>query len=56
MLFSIVATALLVWYLLKIAKETNSIVIKADALHYKTDLLSNGVILISLILVSWDGG
>jgi len=55
MLFSIVATALLVWYLLKIAKETNSIVIKADALHYKTDLLSNGVILISLILVSWTG-
>jgi len=53
MLFSIVVTALLVWYLLKIAKETNNIVIKADALHYKTDLLSNGVILASLLLVSW---
>ncbi len=45
----------MVWYPSKDAKETNSIVIKADALHYKTDLLSNGVILISLILVSWTG-
>jgi cation diffusion facilitator family transporter len=53
MLFSIVVTALLVWYLLKIAKETDNIVIKADALHYKTDLLSNGVILASLLLVNW---
>jgi cation diffusion facilitator family transporter len=53
MLFSIVVTALLVWYLLKIAKETDNIIIKADALHYKTDLLSNGVILASLLLVNW---
>jgi len=51
MLFSIVVTYLLVNYLLKIAKETDNIVIKADALHYKTDLWSNGVILLALILV-----
>jgi len=55
MVFSIIATALLVWYLLRIAERTNNIVIKADALHYKTDLLSNGVILLSLLLVSWTG-
>ena len=51
MLFSIVMTYLLVQYLMKIAKETNSIVIKADALHYKTDLWSNAAVLLSLALV-----
>ena len=51
MLFSIVVTYLLVIYLMKIAKETDSIVIKADALHYKTDLWSNAAVLLSLGLV-----
>jgi len=53
MLFSIGVTFLLVEYLLRVAKKTNNIVIKADALHYKTDLISNGVILLSLVLVYW---
>ena len=51
MLFSIAITYLLVQYLMKIAKNTQSIVIKADALHYKTDLWSNAAVLLSLILV-----
>jgi len=51
MIFSLVVTYLLVQYLMKIAKETNSIVIKADALHYKTDLWSNAAVLLSLGLV-----
>ena len=51
MLFSIVVTFLLVQYLLKVAKETDNIVIKADALHYKTDLWSNGAVLVALGLV-----
>lgn len=55
MLFSIVVTYLLVKYLLRIAKETDNIVIKADALHYKTDLWSNAVILLALILVYATG-
>ena len=57
MVFSIVVTYALVKYLLKIAKETDNIVIKSDALHYQTDLWSNGVILVSLLLVwltGWD--
>jgi len=44
-------TYLLVQYLMKISKETGSIVIKADALHYKTDLWSNAAVLLSLGLV-----
>jgi cation diffusion facilitator family transporter len=51
MLFSIGVTFLLVEYLLGVAEKTNNIVIKSDALHYKTDLISNGVILLSLLIV-----
>lgn len=51
MVFSIIVTFLLVAYLSSVAKKTNNIVIKSDALHYKTDLWSNGVILLSLFLV-----
>ncbi len=51
MVFSIIVTFLLVMYLSSVAKKTDNIVIKSDALHYKTDLWSNGVILLSLFLV-----
>ena len=55
MVVSIVITYFLVMYLLKIAKETDNIVIKADALHYKTDLWSNAAVLIALGLVALTG-
>jgi cation diffusion facilitator family transporter len=55
MLLSIVITWFLVRYLLKVAKETDNIVIKSDALHYQTDLLSNGAVLLSLALVYISG-
>ena len=57
MVLSIIITFGLVKYLLKVAKETDNLVIKSDALHYQTDLWSNGVILLALIIVSvtgWD--
>ncbi len=55
MFFSIVVTYFLVQYLLSIAKETDNLVIKADALHYKTDLWSNAAVLVALGLVSLTG-
>ena len=55
MLFSIIATFFLVRYLLRISKETGNVVIKADALHYQTDLWSNGAVLVALVLVSLTG-
>jgi cation diffusion facilitator family transporter len=55
MIFSIAVTFLLVEYLLGVAEKTDNIVIKSDALHYKTDLLSNGVILFSLMIVYFTG-
>ena len=55
MSISIVITYFLVQYLLKIAKETDNLVIKADALHYKTDLWSNAAVLVALGLVYVTG-
>ena len=55
MLISIVTTFFLVKYLEKIAKETDNLVIKSDALHYKTDLFSNGAVLLALFLVWLTG-
>ena len=51
MIISLFITIGLVIYLNKIAKDTNNMVIKADALHYKTDVYSNGAVLVSLLLV-----
>jgi len=51
MLASIVITAALVLYLNLVAKKTGSMVIRSDALHYKTDLYSNGAILLSLVII-----
>jgi cation diffusion facilitator family transporter len=55
MVISIVVTWFLVKYLEKVAKDTDSIVVKSDALHYKADLLSNGAVLVALFLVSITG-
>ena len=46
--FSIFATLLLVWYQGRVIEQTDSPAIKADRLHYQTDLLMNFAILISL--------
>lgn len=51
MLASIIITGGLVIYLNYVAKKTGSMVIRSDALHYKTDLYSNGAILISLVVI-----
>lgn len=53
MIISLVVTIALVLYLNYVAKETNSMVIKADALHYKTDVLSNIAVLVSLFVVQF---
>lgn len=53
MIFSLFLTTALVLYLNYIAKKSNNLVIKADALHYKTDILSNAAVLIALVLVHW---
>ncbi|MFA5215605.1 cation diffusion facilitator family transporter [Sulfuricurvum sp.] len=52
MIASIIITAGLVLFLNYVAKKTGNMVIQADALHYKTDLLSNGAVLASLAFIA----
>jgi len=51
MVISFVITMFLVMFLTYVAKKTDSMVIRADALHYKTDFFSNGAILIALAVI-----
>ncbi|MDB5048309.1 MAG: cation diffusion facilitator family transporter [Fibrobacteres bacterium] len=55
MAFSLLITAALVAYLKKRAEESPSLIIRADTLHYQTDLLSNGGILVALLLIRLTG-
>jgi len=57
MLFSIVATLALVALQQYVISRTNSPAIKADSLHYKMDVLSNGAIIVALLLsqFGWAG-
>ena len=55
MLFSILVISWLVWYLSMMAKKSGSLVIKSDLLHYKTDLITNLWIIISLLIVKFTG-
>jgi len=57
MIFSIIATLLLLAFQNHVIKQTNSTAIKADALHYRTDLLVNGSVIVALLLAAygWSG-
>jgi ferrous-iron efflux pump FieF len=55
MAFSLIVTAALVAFLKKMGRESQSLIIRADTLHYQTDLLSNGGILLALVLVRFTG-
>jgi ferrous-iron efflux pump FieF len=50
MVISIVATLLLLSFQKYVIKHTGSTAIKADALHYRSDLLVNGSVIIALVL------
>lgn len=50
MVFSIVITAFLILYQRHVIKITNNLAIKADSLHYVTDILTNFSILFALYL------
>jgi len=55
MLVSLAITIALVLFLNYVAAKSNNLVIKSDALHYKTDLYTNVAILISLVIVNQSG-
>jgi cation diffusion facilitator family transporter len=53
MIISIITTFALTFYLDRQAKKYNSSLIKAESLHYKTDLYTNAGIIISLIVIKY---
>ena len=55
MLFSILATVLLVLFQTYVANKTNSLAIKADRAHYTVDFLTNATVVLSLLLVHFFG-
>ncbi|WP_456370099.1 cation diffusion facilitator family transporter [Thermodesulfatator atlanticus] len=55
MIISIIITGCLVYFLNYVARKTGNLVIKADALHYKTDLFTNSAVVISLLIINLTG-
>lgn len=57
MAISIAATMLLLAFQRHVIKKTNSTAIRADALHYRTDLMVNGSVIVALLLANagWPG-
>jgi ferrous-iron efflux pump FieF len=53
MIFSTVMTALLLMFQRYVIQQTNSLAIKADSLHYRSDLLMNLAVLSALGLSAW---
>lgn len=49
---SLVATFVLVQFQHYVVKKTGSVAIKADSIHYMSDFLLNGIVIVSLVLVS----
>ncbi len=51
MIFALILTFLLVLFLNYVVKKTKSLIIESDALHYKTDCLTNAFTLAALVLI-----
>lgn len=55
MVISLLATAFLVWKINKTAQQTDSLILKAEALHFQSDFLSGIGIIASLVMLRWTG-
>ncbi|AJC87827.1 cation diffusion facilitator family transporter [Campylobacter insulaenigrae] len=51
MVFALVVTFVLVLFLSYVAKKTQSLIVKSDCLHYKSDVLTNFLTLLALIII-----
>jgi ferrous-iron efflux pump FieF len=52
---ALIATVVLVRFQSAVVRRTGSIAVTADALHYRTDLLLNGSVLLALVVGPWLG-
>jgi ferrous-iron efflux pump FieF len=55
MVLSMVASGVLMVYLGRVGKKTRSLVLEADAVHYRTDVWSNGAVLLGMIAIRLTG-
>lgn len=53
MIFSVLITLILVVFQSYIVKKTGSMAIKADSVHYRTDIALNGAVLLALIIAGY---
>jgi len=53
MIFSVIVTILLVAFQTYIVRKTGSMAIRADSLHYRTDIAMNGAVLLALVLAGF---
>src|SRR5439155_737921 len=49
-LFAMAATAVLLWYQRRVIVRTGSVAILTDNVHYKSDLMLNGAVIVALVL------
>ena len=54
-LVAIAATGVLLWYQRRIIRQTGSVAIQADNVHYQSDVLLNGSVIVALMLDQWLG-
>jgi ferrous-iron efflux pump FieF len=52
MIFAIVVTFVLVRYQQRIIQRTGSLVVSSDELHYRSDLILNGAVIVSLVVTA----
>lgn len=52
---AIAATAVLLWYQRRVVRQTGSVAILADNIHYQSDVLLNGSVILALVLDQWLG-
>ena len=52
---AIAATALLLWYQRSVIRQTGSVAILADNVHYQSDVMLNGSVIIALVLDQYLG-
>jgi ferrous-iron efflux pump FieF len=52
---AIAATVVLLWYQRRIIRETGSVAIMADNVHYQSDVLLNGSVIVALVLDQYFG-
>jgi ferrous-iron efflux pump FieF len=55
MLFSMLLTFALVQFQKYAVRRTNSVALAADETHYTADFLSNGAVILALLLTAWTG-